>query len=250
MNCSQNAVLITGAHGGIGMALCKAFRSSGYYVLATDLVENVNGCDCDSYLRSDLSMVVRDAVTRRQFYERISGFLSGRYLKGLINNAAVQKLSHLDGMELENFQESMNVNVTAPLLLIKMFQEMLTTSMGSVVNIGSIHSKLTKPSFVSYATSKAALSGLTRSLAIDLGGRIRINIIEPGATDTEMLRAGFRDNETAYAKLKDYHPAGRLADPDEIAAAALFLVSDQSAFITGATLDISGGIAVRLHDPE
>ena len=170
-------------------------------------------------------------------------------MKGLINNAAVQKLSHLDGMELEDFQESMDVNVTAPLLLIKMFQEMLTTSKGSVVNIGSIHSKLTKPSFVSYATSKAALLGLTRSLAVDLGGRIRINIIEPGATDTEMLRAGFRDNETAYTRLKEYHPAGRLADPDEIAAAALFLVSDQSAFITGATLDISGGIAVRLHDP-
>jgi NAD(P)-dependent dehydrogenase (short-subunit alcohol dehydrogenase family) len=65
-----------------------------------------------------------------------------------------------------------------------------------------------------------------------------------------MLRAGFRDNEAAYGKLKDYHPANRLAKPEEIAVAALFLISDQSASITGTALDINGGIGVRLHDPE
>jgi NAD(P)-dependent dehydrogenase (short-subunit alcohol dehydrogenase family) len=250
MTTPKNAVLITGARGGIGMALCSVFRRSGYYVLATDLIQQAVDCECDFYIRADLSAMVREEETRHQFLENISESISGRNLKGLINNAAVQKLSHLENIKLAEFQESIDVNVSAPLLLIQMFQESLTRARGSVVNIGSIHSRLTKPSFVSYATSKAALLGLTKSLAVDLGGRIRINIIQPGATDTEMLRAGFRNKETAYARLKDYHPANRLAKPEEIAAAALFLVSDQSASITGTALDINGGIAVRLHDPE
>ena len=201
MSTRSNAVLITGARGGIGMALCTAFRDSGYYVLATDLAEQIGDCDCDGYVQADLSMIVHDEETRRHFLEYISNSLSGGTLKGLINNAAVQKLSHLESMELQKLQQSIDVNVTAPLLLIQMFQESLTTAKGSVVNIGSIHSRLTKPSFISYATSKAALLGLTRSLAVDLGGRIRINIIQPGATDTDMLRAGFRDNEVAYGRL-------------------------------------------------
>ena len=250
MTTPKNAVMITGARGGIGMALCAVFRRSGYYVLATDLIQQAGDCDCNYYVQADLLEIVRDEATRHQFLEYVSESISGRNLKGLINNAAVQKLSHLENIKLAEFQESIDVNVTAPLLLIQMFQESLTKAGGSVVNIGSIHSRLTKPSFVSYATSKTALLGLTQSLAVDLGGRIRVNIIQPGATDTNMLRAGFRDNKKAYDRLKDYHPANRLAKPEEIAAAALFLVSEQSAFMTGAALGIDGGISVRLHDPD
>jgi NAD(P)-dependent dehydrogenase (short-subunit alcohol dehydrogenase family) len=109
---------------------------------------------------------------------------------------------------------------------------------------------LTKSAFISYATSKAALQGLTRALAVDLGGRVRINVIQPAATDTSMLREGFAGNEAGLAALGQYHPAHRLAIPDEIAAAVLFLVSDECRFMTGSVINVDGGIGSRLHDPE
>jgi NAD(P)-dependent dehydrogenase (short-subunit alcohol dehydrogenase family) len=119
-----------------------------------------------------------------------------------------------------------------------------------VVNIGSIHSALTKPRFTCYATSKAALGGLTRSLAVELGGTVRVNELNPAATDTPMLRAGFEGKPGAFERLAAVHPAGRIAAPDEVARAALFLTSDAASFINGESLRVDGGVGVRLHDPE
>ena len=121
---------------------------------------------------------------------------------------------------------------------------------GSVVNIGRIHSKLTKPGFLSYATSKSALTGLTQSLAVDLGARIRVNEIQPAATDTEMLRKGFKNDPAAYDRLKGYHPLQCIASPDNIASAVIFLLSDKSSFISGSILSVDGAIGCRLHDPS
>ena len=79
---------------------------------------------------------------------------------------------------------------------------------------------------------------------------MRVNVIQPAATDTKMLRDGFKDNQVGYESLKNYHPLKRLAYAKEISAAALFLVSDKAGFISGSTLRVDGGIGCRLHDPE
>jgi len=250
MNAVQQAVLVTGACGGIGQSLCARFRSAGYYTIATDVVEHSAGCNCDHYVQANLRQLVADAGLAEEFAGQVDAALSGRKLKGLVNNAAVQQIAHLQELELEDFKDTLDVNVTAPALLTKMFLRALETAGGSVVNIGSIHAGLTKPAFISYATSKAALQGLTRALAVDLGGRVRVNLIQPAATDTAMLRAGFAANEAGLAALGEYHPASRLAMPKEIAAVALFLVSDECRFMTGSAINVDGGIGSRLHDPE
>ncbi len=88
-----------------------------------------------------------------------------------------------------------------------------------------------------------------QALAVDIGGKVRVNATNPAATATEMLMAGFSSNPGAYEELKDMHPIGRIADPEEIANVAVFLASDQASFITGSCIQVDGGISIRLHDP-
>ena len=137
----------------------------------------------------------------------------------------------------------------SPFFTTKHLLNFLEKKQGSVINIGSVHANLTKPGFVCYATSKSALIGLTNSMAVDLGPRLRINAINPAATATQMLLDGFKDKDDKYKELASNHPLKRIAEPCEIAKAALFLASDDASFITGSCIDIHGGIGRRLHDP-
>jgi NAD(P)-dependent dehydrogenase (short-subunit alcohol dehydrogenase family) len=139
--------------------------------------------------------------------------------------------------------------VVAPFVLAKLFEELLRKARGSIINIGSIHSKLTKSRFCAYSTSKAALSGLTRALALEFSGEVNVNVILPGATRTAMLLAGFSEQPEKYQELESFQPVGRIAEPEEIAHLALFLCSDNARCITGADFPIDGGIGGCLHDP-
>ena len=103
---------------------------------------------------------------------------------------------------------------------------------------------------MAYATSKAALSSLTRNLAVDVGDKIRINAIEPAAVGTEMLRASFEGDPERLAALGRFHPMGRIAEPKEIAELAVFLCSDKSHFVQGACISAAGGIHACLSDPD
>lgn len=170
-------------------------------------------------------------------------------LNVLVNNAAVQPLNSTEKITLDEWRQTLDINLTAPFLLIQGLLPALERVGGNVVNISSVHAIATKPAFVTYATSKAALGGLTRALAIDLGGRVRVNAINPAATATAMLLAGFVGKEAQFEELSRMHPVGRIAQPEEVASAALFLASTQADFITGASLNLDGGISVRLHDP-
>jgi NAD(P)-dependent dehydrogenase (short-subunit alcohol dehydrogenase family) len=250
MGTSRKAVLVTGAAGDIGRALCTAFSAAGYFVIATDLEQRAGETAGDVFIGADLAELVLDDNCREQFAVQVNAALSGRPLKGLVNNAAMQKRARLDDMAPADFRRTLDVNVTAPALLVQLFAGRLEEARGSVVNIGSIHARLTKPAFVAYATSKAALAGLTRALAVDLGDRVRVNAIQPAAVETAMLLEGFRGKRDIYPALEASHPVNRLARPDEIAAAGVFLVADDCRFMTGAVLDVDGGIGARLHDPE
>jgi NAD(P)-dependent dehydrogenase (short-subunit alcohol dehydrogenase family) len=167
----------------------------------------------------------------------------------LINNAAVQILKPSGQLTLDDWQHTLNINLLAPFLLAQALLPELEKAKGSVINIASVHAVATKPEFVCYATSKAALVGLTKSMAVDLGPRVRINAICPAAVATPMLRAGFEGRKDAFEELSRMHPLGRVASPDEIAGVALFLASSQAGFITGTSIYVDGGICSRLHDP-
>ena len=239
-------VLITGANGGIGNALCSSFKNAGYFVIATGRPKIAN-CDCDHYIQADLSDLVDNSDLLDQFKDNV--FSVTQSLDTLVNNAALQILSSLSDLEIADFRKTLDVNLTAALALTQIFERALTTSKGSVVNIGSIHASLTKPAFISYATSKAALRGLTKSLAVDLGGYVRVNSIEPAAFETGMLIDGFKATPEKLSELTACHPSGKLGQPVEIAKAAVFLANSDNEFMTGTILEINGGIAGRLHDP-
>jgi NAD(P)-dependent dehydrogenase (short-subunit alcohol dehydrogenase family) len=243
----QKAVLITGAVGGIGQSLCQEFQQAGYWVLATDKVEG--DCCCDCFYAIDLARFCQEPTYRAEVGTQLKHHLGDRHLHGLVNNAAVQELGSTADLTAQAWQLTFNVNLLAPFLLTQLFLPQLSQAKGSVVNIASIHATQTKPGFVCYATSKAALVGLTKSMAVDLGSQIRVNAICPAATATPMLLAGFVGQEAQLQELAQMHPMQRIAEPTEVAKVALFLISDAASFITGAVLAVDGGINARLHDP-
>jgi NAD(P)-dependent dehydrogenase (short-subunit alcohol dehydrogenase family) len=113
-----------------------------------------------------------------------------------------------------------------------------------------VHARATKPGFAAYATSKAALHGLTQALAVDLGPDVRVVGIAPAAINTPMLRAGFEGDPNAFAQLEAVHPAGRIGTPEEVATTIVWLASSAAAFMTGSVLWLDGGVLSRLHDPK
>lgn len=239
--------LVTGALGGIGQALCAVFRQAGYHVIGTDRRDGT--CDCDEFIRRDILEICAGEAARGAFVNDVRSRLGGLGLSVLINNAAVQILGATEQITMSDWDTTLHTNLVAPFRLVQSLLPELEQARGSVVNVASIHAVATKPGFVAYATSKAALVGLTRTLAVDLGPRVRVNAINPAATATPMLLAGFAGKPDEFAALAKMHPLERIADPTEVARTALFLASEEASFITGSTLHIDGGIGARLHDP-
>lgn len=246
---SGRAAIITGAAGGIGLALCRAFAEAGYHVIGSDQGERGEAMASYAHVPVDLNHFCTDENARDAAIAKIRDAIEGRELSVLINNAALQIVKPAEHLTVEDWSHTFNVNLVAPFLLTQAFLPELEAANGCVINIGSIHAVLTKPGFTAYATSKSALSGLTRSLAVELGRRIRINAISPAAIATPMLLEGFEGKDMALAELEGMHPVGRIGAPAEVAALALFLASDAAHFINGAEIGLDGGIRARLHDP-
>lgn len=241
----QKNALVTGILGGIGSAIGKTLRENGYYVFGLDRRDDFQ-YNCDRFIQFDIHEYVQNASYRVKYTEIFDMVIPK--LDILINNAAVQKLGHLKEIKLEDWQETLDVNLTGPMLLSKLFLSRLEESQGSIINVGSIHHSLTKPRFISYATSKSALIGLTKSMAVDLEGRVRVNAISPAAIETDMLKAGFDGDEKALEELRKIHPVQRIGYPSEVAKLVLFLASENNGFIHGANLSLDGGISSVLKD--
>jgi NAD(P)-dependent dehydrogenase (short-subunit alcohol dehydrogenase family) len=249
MRPDPGVALVTGAEGGIGSKLCVAFREAGYAVVATDRLEQ-RTASCDRFLRVDLDTIVDDEALLHAFRRDVLDAAGERGFSVLVNNAAIQRLGALGDLAFADWSESFRTNVIVPAMLTKAFAADLELAGGSVVNVASVHAEATKPGFACYASSKAALAGLTRSLAVELGGRVRVNAIAPAAVNTAMLQAGFEGSPDKLAELAAFHPAGRIAEPEEVAAVAVFLASRAAGFMTGSVIEVDGGILSRLHDPD
>jgi len=243
----MRTALITGALGGIGVALCEEFRRAGYFVIATDRKDGE--CTCDHFLNIDVRDLYRSEETRESVRAAVAPLVAEGGLHVLVNNAASQILNRTDDIKISDWDETLQTNLIAPFLFSQLLLPEIERAKGSVINIASIHSVATKPGFVCYATSKAALVGMTRAMAVDLGPRVRVNAINPAATATPMLLAGFEGKSAEFDELAKKHPLERIAQPWEVAKTAIFLASPDAAFITGACLHIDGGIGGRLHDP-
>ena len=195
-------------------------------------------------------LTVRDDAYAAAVFDRIRENVGAGGLHALVNNAAAQVLGGIDDLTRDDWVHTLDVNLLAPFVWTQSLLPSLEAAGGCVVNISSIHARLTKRGFVAYATSKAALSGMTRALAVDVGDRIRVNAIEPAAIETPMLAAGFKSRPEQLERLNAAHPSGRIGQPEEVAALALALCDRRIAFANGACLGLDGGIGGRLHDPD
>lgn len=245
---NKHAVVITGAAGGIGQGLVEVFAKAGYEVIATARKPDVSIRKAQ-FVAADLARTASDEQYAASVFAEIRRCLGGRPLKALINNAATQILGPVEKLSRADWRTTLEVNLLAPFFWTQALLPELEAARGSVINIGSIHSKLTKARFTAYSTSKSALNGLTRALALELGSRVRVNVIEPAAIETPMLEAGFREDPSGYRKLKDFHPTRSIGTPRQVAKLALAMVDDELTFMNGSTVALDGGIGSVLHDP-
>lgn len=241
----KKVVLITGVLGGIGSLIAEAFKKKDYLVVGLDLLDKKSEYS-DLFIQFDLNQYCENV----EYRIAINNILEKEVpvIDVLINNAAVQILGKVSEIRIEDWNQTLNVNLTAPLLLSQFFLNKLISSQGCIINISSIHQQLTKKRFVSYATSKSALVGLTKSMSVDLEGKVRVNSISPAAIDTPMLHEGFNNDVKVIEQLNQVHPIQRIGRPSEVAKLALLLAEDGLGFINGANIQIDGGISNVLKD--
>jgi NAD(P)-dependent dehydrogenase (short-subunit alcohol dehydrogenase family) len=245
----KRTALVTGVLGGIGRATAKAFNEAGWHVIGVDRREDERLPYIDHYIQADAASPgeIAGAV-------ECGGRAAGR-LDTLVNMAAIQICKPAVQMSVEEWDQTMAVNVRAAFLFSKGAHPLLRESRGSIVNVSSVHAGATSSDIACYAASKGALVALTRALAIEFAcDQIRVNAISPGAVDTPMLRAGLTRGHLAGASVEDLIASlgkktvmGRVGRPEEIAQSILFVADDdRSSFMTGQVLVIDGGATARL----
>jgi NAD(P)-dependent dehydrogenase (short-subunit alcohol dehydrogenase family) len=234
----QRTALVTGAAGGIGVAVVDALEAAGWTVAATDM----DGVSAPSGRPLDL---VADLTSRAACAGLVERTLA-RYgrLDLLVNNAATMTLAEPAPDTMDLWWRDFEVNLSAPLWLVQAALPALREAGGQVINMCSVSGLRGEPGFSAYAATKSALLGLTRSLARELAPAVRVNALAPGPTDTPQLA---RDAEFQGMTMPELHafyasqmPIGRLVAPGEVAASVAFL-ADSAAF-TGECIQVNGGM--------
>ncbi|MFZ5495366.1 MAG: SDR family NAD(P)-dependent oxidoreductase [Verrucomicrobiota bacterium] len=241
----QKTALVTGAGSGIGQAIAQAFAAQGATVWVID-------CAVDA--GHNIVATIRAAGGRADFAEldvsdpAAALALAGRLppLDVLVNNAGIGHVGNLAGTAAADLDRLHAVNVRGPFNLCKAFvPAMLVRGRGSVVNVASIGGILAVRDRLAYNITKHAVVGLTKALALDHSHTgVRFNTICPGRVETPFVKARlaeYPDPEKAYRDMASTQLNGRMARPEEIAAAALYLAADESAMVTGSNLVIDGG---------
>lgn len=244
----NKVAVVTGASKGIGAGIAKSFAKEGAKVVvnyasgkneAEKVVKFItdNGGTAIS-VQADVS---KEADVKRLFEETQKAFGT---LDILVNNAGFQVYAPIEQVTTEAFHQHFNVNVLGALLTIQASLKQFSDKGGNIINISSGASKMPLPSASLYSSTKAALDAITVSLSKELGPKnIRVNSILPGATETEGARNAGVTTGSEYEKMFIANtPLGRRGQPEDIAKAAVFLASDDAAWITGEQISVSGGM--------
>ena len=250
-NIKNKYAVITGSEGSIGQAISMKLINHGYSVIGLDIKDKHSASHTEKFIKVNLSKFANNPTISKNLIEEIKNLLDGNDLNLLINNAAVQITEKTEEISIESWNSTLSTNLSAPFFLTQKLLPFFSPTNGSVINISSIHARLTKPRFVSYATSKAAISGMTKAMAVDLGSKLRINAIEPAAIETSMLKESVTSENVNdfISSLASFHPQNRIGSPNEIASLVYSLTNGDLRFVHGACISIDGGISNRLHDP-
>lgn len=249
----NKAALVTGGAMGIGKSVAKILSARGANVLIVDRAEQ-EGLTAISeitaaggkaeFFKANVSNIQNCSDAIDKVIE-----LYGQ-LDIVSNNAGIQRYGTVESTPENEWDEVMNINLKSVYYICKFAIPHLKKTKGSIVNMTSVQAFATQRGVAAYTTSKHALIGLTRSMAIDFArDGIRVNCVAPGTVETPMLiyAAALDPNpESVYENCKNMHPVGRIAQPEEVAEVVAFLASGRASFVTGSCYLVDGGLLLPI----
>ncbi|MFQ5556009.1 MAG: SDR family NAD(P)-dependent oxidoreductase [Acidimicrobiales bacterium] len=248
-------VLVTGASRGIGAAAALAFAAEGARVAVNYRADEPGATQVVETIRAEGATAepFRADVARRADVEALAGDVEARLgrVAVLVNNAAIIDRSGFFDIDLERFEEVWHANVRGVYQLSRIVgASMVAGRGGAIVHISSILARLAVPNRTAYITSKAAIEGLTRAMALELAPHgVRVNAVAPGLIATEALLAGMPD-KGVQAEVQRHIPGGRFGRPDEIAAAILWVASSEASYLNGSVITVDAGLGGREAGPS
>lgn len=250
MEHQHRTAVVTGGSKGIGAASVEVLLREGANVLILDM-DDENGKKLEAAGGSRALFVSCDVSKEQEVAQAVAqGVDRFGAIHYLVNNAGIQRYSTVTETTEEEWDLVMNVNLKSAFLCAKhTIPHMLQAGRGVVVNVSSVQAMLTQHNVGPYVTSKTAMLGLTRSIAVDYAPKVRCIAVCPGSVDTPMLRWGFAqspDPERVYQECVDMHLTQRIAQPLEVGEFIAYLCSDKAAFITGQAYRIDGGLGVMI----
>ena len=249
MQFEGKTVVITGGAKGIGSACVRVFHKEGASVAILD--RDAGGIELADALGMRAIFIHCDVSREAEVSAAMSEI--GNRLGGpdiLVNNAGIQRYTTVTETTEEEWDLVMNVNLKSAFLCAKhAIPRMQARGAGVIVNISSVQAFISQKTVAPYVTSKTALLGLTRSIAVDYGPQIRCVAVCPGTVDTPMLRDAIQlspDPEAVYQECMDMHLVKRIGTPEEVAALVLLVAGPQGGFFTGQAIRIDGGLGVTI----
>ncbi len=243
----NKVAVVTGASKGIGAAIAKALASEGASVVVnySSSKEGADRVVADITAKGGKAVAVQGDVSKAKDVDRIFAETKKQFgtLDVLVNNAGVYEFSPIGEVTEDKFHRLFNTNVLGVLLASQQAANLFGPEGGSIINIGSVVSRITPPGSSIYSATKSAVDAVTGALARELGPKkIRVNSINPGMVETEGVHsAGFIGSDFEKGAVAQT-PLGRIAQPDDIAPLAVFLASSDSGWLTGETIVASGGL--------
>jgi NAD(P)-dependent dehydrogenase (short-subunit alcohol dehydrogenase family) len=249
MSFKNKVVVITGGAKGIGGSSSKVFHDEGANVCILDIDEKgkeyakeLGGNNL--FIQCDVS---KEDQVKKAFTEIVEK-MGDIYV--LVNNAGIQTYGTVTETTEEEWDRVININVKGPFLCSKYaLPSMMKKDKGCVVNVSSVQAFITQNNVAGYTTSKTAMIGLTRSIAVDYAPNIRCVAVCPGTTDTPMLKESFAlspDPDEVYQECVDMHLTKRIGTSEEVAEFIAYLASDKASFITGQAYRIDGGLGITI----